>query len=103
MQYYAIASSQEVPKQFDLILRSGTEYSFPYSLLPIYRLTGNKEIAIISYGLRITIKGRNLKGVRNSLKRETVIWIKESPSQKDDEQSDVYVSEINITGDALEE
>jgi len=95
MQYYAIGSEQE--RHFDLILRSGEEYTIPYSLLPVYVLSGG-TIKIMAYELLITIKGRNLNQIRNVLKKETLIWLKESPSQQDDGQANVFISDIIVQG-----
>lgn len=100
-QYYAVGSDDEIIKRFKLILRSGDIYSIPYSLLPIYKLSGGKKITIMAYDLIITLKGRNLKPVEDCLSKETVIWIKESPSQSDDGQSDVFISDIDIEGKAI--
>ncbi len=101
-QYYAVSSKNEADRQFDVILRSGDEYSFHYSrLLPFYRLKGNNVVTICSYNLFISIKGRNLRTLRDALKKEKVIWMKESPSGKDDGSAEVFISEIQVYGDAL--
>ncbi len=100
-QYYAVGSQAEHIKRFKLILRSGQKYSIPYSLLPIYALSGGNKITIIAYELLITIEGRNLDAVEESLSKETVLWMKESPSQKDDGQSEVFISNIKIEGKAV--
>ncbi|MDO5970299.1 hypothetical protein Q4Q35_10825 [Flavivirga aquimarina] len=100
MQYYAVGS-EDVTKRFDLILRSGNEYSIPYSLLPIYKLSGGKKLDIIAYDLVITISGRNLAPVKKYLAKESLIWMKESPSGKDDGQSETFISNIEIKGEAV--
>lgn len=98
-QFYAIATERE--KHFDVILRSGTEYTIPYALLPLYVLSGEGAITILAYDLQITIKGRNLKRIRNFLKKETLQWIKESPSGTDIKDDDIFISDIKIEGDSL--
>lgn len=97
-QYYAVATRDEKVKQFDLILRSGEEFSFYYAILPVYVLRANSQITILSYELRINIEGRNLKPLRDALKREKALWIRESPSGKDDATTDVFVVSIEIEG-----
>lgn len=101
MQYYAIGADDEIIKRFKLQLRSGETFSIPYSLLPIYILTEGRELAIIAYELVIIITGRNLDPIEEYLSKETLLWIKESPSQKDDGQSPIYISDIAIKGKAI--
>ena len=99
MQYYAIGAEGEL--HFDLIKRSGREYSIPYPLLPYFILTDNSLITIIAHELFISVEGRNLRQVRDHLKKRTLIWMKESPSGKDDGQANVFISNISIGGKAL--
>ncbi|MBI1183597.1 hypothetical protein GC194_04965 [bacterium] len=99
-QFYALSAEQE--KHFDLILRSGIEYSIPYALIPVYVLTSGSILNITAYDLQITIKGRSLDIIRNLLKKETLIWIKESPSGKDTNESKIFVSQITIEGDSIQ-
>ena len=102
-QYYAVNTKNETDRQFDVILRSGEEYSFHYSrLLPFYRLTGNSNISIFTYGINISISGRNLRPLRDALKKEKVIWIKESSSGTDSGEAEVFISKIQITGETIE-
>ena len=99
MQYYAIGSKEEM--HFDLILRSGTEHSIPYPVLPFLRLEGNSEITIRGHELLIAIHGRNLRPIRDHLKEGTLIWVKESPGGKDDGKAKVFVSDIFAEGKAI--
>lgn len=101
VQYYAVAINTDVVKRFDLILKSGTRHSVPYSLLPIYTLKAGNELEIAAYGLSITIKGRNLMPIYKSLSDENLLWMKESPSGKDDHETDCYISEIKISAEAF--
>ncbi len=96
MQYYAIGS--EIGMHFDLIMRTGNEYSIPYSLLPVFVLSGGGQITIKAHELLISIEGRNLRPIRNYLKEQTLLWLKESPSGKDDGQTSVFISNILIEG-----
>ncbi|MEP1782124.1 hypothetical protein [Reichenbachiella sp.] len=100
-QHYAIASDDEIIKRFKLVLRSGEVYSVPYSLLPVFMLLGGKELIIKAYGVHVTIKGRNLNPIEEYLSNEMLLWIKESPSGKDDGKINVYVSDILIQGKAM--
>ena len=101
-QFYAVASEDEIIKKFQLILRSGKKYRVPYALLPIAEISDcSDEISMIAYQLLITIKGRNLEPVEEYLADETLIWVKESPSRKDDGQSAVFISNITIEGKAI--
>lgn len=99
-QFYAV--SQEQVRHFDLILRSGKEYTLPYSLLPVSVLEG-ETLKIIAYELHVHIKGRNLLKIRDYLKSETLLWLKESPSGKDDGASKVFISDIVARGKAVDE
>lgn len=83
-------------RYFDLILKSGKEYSIPYALLPVYVLSGENELSISAYDLDITIQGRNLKRIRNFLKKETLQYLRESPSGKDAEEDDIFISKIEV-------
>ena len=100
-QHYAIASDDEIIKRFKLFLRSGEVYSVPYSLLPVFMLLGGKELIIKTYGVHISIKGRNLAPIEEYLSDEMLLWIKESASGKDDGKSNVFVSDILIRGKAM--
>ncbi len=99
-QFYAV--SQEQVKHFDLILRSGREYSLPYSLLPVPILDG-EILKLIAYELNVLIKGRGLRKIRDYLKSETLLWLKESPSGKDDGASKVFISDIIARGKTVDE
>ena len=94
VQLYALNDGAE--RYFDLILKSGREYSIPYALLPVYVLTGESTIFITAYNYRITIQGRNLKRIRNFLKKETLKYLRESPSGKDSGEGDLFISKITV-------
>lgn len=96
-QYYAIDTNQAV-KRFKIILRSGETWSIPYSLLPVYRLKDGRQILIITHDLTITIDGRNLSDIEEYLSKEHITWLKESPSGKDNNTSEVFISGIQIEG-----
>lgn len=100
-QYYAIVSEQGTIKRFQLIQRSGCIHSIPYSLLPVYILSDNQELLIKAYGMHISIHGRCLEIILRHLSDECLLWLKESKSGKDDGTSNVFISEIEIEGDAV--
>lgn len=101
-QFYAVGATGALIECFDLILRPGQEYSIPYALLPVFCIEEGSTLFILAYELRITVKGRNLYPVRDALKNKTLIWIRESTSQKDDDAIDVFVSSIELEGKIIE-
>lgn len=102
-QYYAVSTKDEADRQFDIILRTGTEYSFHYSrLLPFYRLMGNNNICIFTYGINISISGRNLRPLYEAFKKQKTAWVKESYSGTDSGETNVFISNIEITGDTID-
>nr|WKN34374.1 hypothetical protein K4G66_18520 [Tunicatimonas sp. TK19036] len=100
-QHYAVAIQNMVLKRFKLILRSGESYSLPYSLLPIYIFTDRGDLLIKSYGILITIQGRNLKPIEEALSNETLLWVKESPSGQDSGDGFVFIADIHIEGKSI--
>lgn len=97
-QFYAVGAPNGVIKRFKIFLRDGSRYSIPYSLLPVLILQGGKEITILAYELQITINGRNLHSIEDHLSNETLLWLKESASGKDEGAGDVFISDIKIEG-----
>ncbi len=98
-QYYALGGQGKYLKRFKLKLRVGSIYSIPYALLPIIILNGNGSLDILSHGLNVNIRGRNLKELEKWLSEEIVLWIKESASGRDTGEANVFVSDIKIEGD----
>jgi len=101
-QYYALMSDGNIARKFQLILRSGKRYRVPYALLPITEISDqNDEIRLHAFQLNITIQGRGLLPIEESLSAETLIWVRESFSNKDDGLFPVFVSSICIEGEAI--
>lgn len=99
--YFGIEEGNRYLKRFKLLLRSGVVHSIPYSLLPIISLTVNADLIIATNTLEITIKGRNLRILEEALSEEQVVWIKESETEFDDEETEVFVSEISIISELI--
>lgn len=100
-QSYAIAAEGEVLTRYRLILRSGKVYNLPYSLLPVLILEDNQQLIIKSYGIHITLKGRNLKVIEEYLTSETLLWVRESLSGTDDEEAHVFIKTIQVEGEDI--
>ena len=98
-KYFATQPGREIVKRFKLRLRTGRSYSIPYALLPIIELDSNKLLRILSHDLNVTLQGRNLGLVEKHLAEERIIWIRESHSGTDDGESDVFVSQINVSSE----
>ena len=85
-------------RRFTLLFRDGERLSVPYAFLPVIRLDQNGQVHITSGDMLIRIKGRGLIELEQWLSAEKVIWIKESESEQDDEQQDVFVLSIETEG-----
>lgn len=101
-QYYAIASEHQTVERFKVILRSGKVHSIPYALLPIGTLDGG-TLYIKAYELLIKMSGRNLDPIEEHFSSRSLLWVKASPSGKDDGISTTFVQEIVATGKAIPE
>ena len=85
-----------------MILRSGKVHSIPYALLPIGTLDGG-TLYIKAYELLIKMSGRNLDPIEEHFSSRSLLWVKASPSGKDDGISTTFVQEIVATGKAIPE
>ncbi|MCG8640002.1 MAG: hypothetical protein MI862_09700 [Desulfobacterales bacterium] len=99
-QFYAVVSGGQVTDCFKLILRSGKKHSIPYALLPICTLDGD-TLYIKAYECFITISGRNLDPIEEYFSNRLLLWVKASPSGKDDGQASTFVKDIIAQGDAI--
>ncbi|WP_442267618.1 hypothetical protein ACSIGC_08095 [Tenacibaculum sp. ZS6-P6] len=101
-QFYAVALEEEIIKKFMIILRSGRKFRVPYATLPITELSDkNDALFIMAYQLLIIIKGRNIAPIDEALASESLLWVSESFSEKDDGISPVFISNITIEGKAI--
>ena len=101
-QLYALSSDDEIVKKFQLILRCGRKVRVPYAVLPIVEISDSKDqISIMAYGLLITIDGKNLGKIEEFLAEESLVWLRESFSKKDDGASEMFISKITIEGKAV--
>lgn len=82
-------------------MRSGKVVSIPYAYLPVIVLTEDKQLVICTHDVEVIIKGRNLQKMEEWLNEERVIWIRESITNFDTGDSDVFVSDILIKGEWL--
>ena len=95
-QLFAVTSHDERVSRFKLITRGLDVYSVPYSWLPLFVLSENKVLKIITHDIEATLYGRNLDVIEEALSMGHLIWIKESPSGKDDAVSQVFIEHIDI-------
>ena len=102
LNYQAYAVAQKgVIKRFHIYLRSGERYSIPYSLLPIFILISNQELIIKAHELSITITGKGLDQIEDALSTETLLYIKQNPTDKDDGTASVFIQDIQCEGEIL--
>ncbi len=99
--FYSIERSNRFVRRFRLLFRDGRIFSIPYAYLPIIIFDPDRNLMIKTSELEITIKGRSLKTLADHLSEEKVIWIKESSSGVDDQDSEVFVSDIKVDGDLI--
>ena len=76
-EYYAVSNENTIIKRFRVVLKDGSFYSVPYSLLPILIYMGDRLI-IKSYGIHICIIGKGLGILENHINTETLLYLKES-------------------------
>ena len=100
-KYYGIETGNRFIKRFKLLFRNGKEVSIPYAFLPIFTLTSDQQIQIATHDIEIKVNGRGLHKICDYLNEEKILWIKESNTKIDDEELDVYVSDISISGEWL--
>ena len=55
----------------------------------------------MAYQLLIVVQGRNIEPIEEYLAEETLLWMSESPSGKDDGSLPVFISNIIIEGKAI--
>ncbi|MEP0296509.1 MAG: hypothetical protein ABJE13_16625 [Reichenbachiella sp.] len=95
-QAFAVTSNNERAMRFKLHTREGQVYSVPYSLLPVFVLSEGKELRVIAHDIEATISGRNLDVIEDYLSGGQLLWLKESPSGKDDGVSQVFIQRMDI-------
>ncbi len=96
VQLFAVTSHDESVSRFKLLTHGGLEvYSVPYSLLPLFVLSENKVLKIITHDIQATLYGRNLDVIEEALSDGNLKWVKQSPG-KDDGISQVFIERIEI-------
>lgn len=100
--FFSIERSNRYVRRFRLFFRDGKIISIPYAYLPIIIFDPDRSLLIKTSELEITIKGRALKILADHLSEEKVLWIKESSSGVDNQDSEVFISGIEIEGDLIE-
>lgn len=83
-------------------LKTGRQVSIPYASLPVIDYLPEGILKILSPGVDIVIKGRNLNLIAQALINDQVIWIKESLTGIDDQMEDLFVAEIRIGGSLVD-
>ncbi len=96
-QLFAVTSQGEVASSFKVLTRYGRSYTVKYAHLPHVVHEGS-ELFIILYDLQILITGRGLEVIDDAMANSELLWVKESPSGKDDEKSSVFIEEIQARG-----
>lgn len=99
--FYGLERGNRFVRRFKLFFRTGSVISIPYAYLPVIIYDPDKHLKIKTGELEITIKGRGLDKLSDWLNEEKVLWIKESASNIDSEDGDVFVSEIAVDGDLV--
>ena len=97
-RYFGIAEDTAFVLRIKLLFRDGRRVSIPYAYLPIIELRPDGELSIRTEDLSITVYGRGLVELEQWLSVERVLWIKESESGRDDEQTMMFISSIEIDG-----
>jgi hypothetical protein len=100
-QYYAIGSEDEIIRRFVLIQGNAKRYSFSYSILPTAILEDSSKLYLKAYELLVTILGANLNPIHEQFTNERILWVRASPSGKNDGSVSTFVSDIIIEGDAV--
>lgn len=98
---FGIERGNRFVRRFKLFFRDGGIISIPYAHLPVIIFNPDKNLKIKTSDIQITVKGRGLDKLSDWLNEEKVLWIKESPSNIDTEDSEVFVSDIQVDGDLL--
>lgn len=97
---YAVANGEGTVKRVRFIQGNGSYVSIPYSWLPAYIFTGS-ELIIRSHGVCIAIQGKGLSLIENYLHLEQLLYLKSSITGIDTNDSDVFISSIEIQGKNL--
>lgn len=101
ISYYGIETGNRFVKRFKLLFASGKSVSIPYAYLPVIILTEEKQLQICTHDVQIRIMGRNLGKIQDWLNEEKILWLKESNTDIDPGDSDVFISSIKIEGEWL--
>lgn len=98
---YEVAKNENDPRRFKLIFADGRKISIPYASLPIIILDSEKNLTLRTHGIEVLIRGRGLDIVEQMLSEERVTMIMESNLSVDDNQTDVFIENINAEGKLL--
>ena len=99
-QYFAIGTEP----RFKLLLRSGAAYSVQYATISLISLWEDRSgLSILAPDLHIAVRGRNLIDLLGYFNNEEILYLKESASGTDVGQKGVFISSIQLEGEALEQ
>lgn len=96
-QFFAVTSRGEVTDHFRVFTPYGRSYAIHYALLPYVVLEGH-ELMIIMHDLQVLIRGRCLHIIEEHIVGRDLLWVKQSPSGKDDGGSQIFINEIQVRG-----
>ena len=96
-QLYAVTSKGERAGSFKVLTRYGRSYTIKYAHLPHVVLEAG-ELYIILFDLQVLITGRGLDAIEEAIADSTLLWVRESPSGKDDEKASTFIDEILVRG-----
>jgi len=98
-EYFGLEQGNGFVRRLKLLLRNGSIFSLPYAHLPVIIYEPDSDLKIRTREVEVTITGRGLDKLHHWLNEESVLWIKESASGADTEDTDVFVSGISIDGE----
>ena len=100
-RFYGVEKGNRFVRRFKLYFRDGRVLSVPYAYLPLIVYDPGRDLDIKTGDLDIKIKGRGLHKLADWLSDEKVLWIRESASGIDDEDTEEFISQIDIEGELL--
>lgn len=99
-KYYEIDTQSDYIRSIRFICRDGRILYIPYALQPIIAYNPEKGIMIQTMQKDILLVGERLKILADWLGAQKVTWVKESPTGKEVEMDDIFLSQIIISDPA---
>lgn len=98
-KYYGVDLDSEDLLCLEINCKSGQDLGIPYAPTPWSEFIPDEEglnLHIMDFEYEVVIKGRGLKHLKKFIRQRKLAWIKESLSNKDDGEGDVFINEIQI-------